>query len=48
MKERLDVLMVQKNLAQSREKAKALIMAGIVYVTVRRKTRPALHLRIRQ
>ena len=32
MKERLDVLMVQKNLAQSREKAKALIMAGIVYV----------------
>lgn len=32
MKERLDVLMVQKNLAQSREKAKALIMSGIVYV----------------
>lgn len=32
MKERLDVLMVKKNLAQSREKAKALIMAGIVYV----------------
>ena len=32
MKERLDVLMVQKNLAGSREKAKALIMSGIVYV----------------
>ena len=32
MKERLDVLMVQKNLAESREKAKALIMSGIVYV----------------
>ncbi len=32
MKERLDVLLVQRNLAQSREKAKALIMAGIVYV----------------
>ena len=32
MKERLDVLLVQKNLAESREKAKALIMSGIVYV----------------
>lgn len=32
MKERLDVLLVQRNLAESREKAKALIMAGIVYV----------------
>ena len=32
MKERLDVLLVKKNLAESREKAKALIMAGIVYV----------------
>ena len=31
-KERLDVLMVQRNLAESREKAKALIMSGIVYV----------------
>lgn len=32
MKERLDVLLVKRNLAQSREKAKALIMSGIVYV----------------
>ena len=32
MKERLDVLLVEKNLAESREKAKAVIMAGIVYV----------------
>ena len=32
MKERLDVLLVKRNLAESREKAKALIMAGIVYV----------------
>lgn len=32
MKERLDVLMVKQGLAQSREKAKALIMSGIVYV----------------
>ena len=31
-KEWLDVLMVQRNLAESREKAKALIMSGIVYV----------------
>ena len=32
MRERLDVLLVKKNLAESREKAKAVIMAGIVYV----------------
>ena len=32
MKERLDVLLVKKNLAESRERAKAVIMAGIVYV----------------
>ncbi len=32
MKERLDVLLVKQQLAQSREKAKAIIMSGIVYV----------------
>ncbi len=32
MKERLDVLLVNRNLAVSREKAKAIIMSGIVYV----------------
>ena len=32
MKTRLDVLLVNKNLAPSREKAKAYIMSGIVYV----------------
>ena len=32
MKERLDVLLVKRNLADSREMAKALIMSGIVYV----------------
>lgn len=32
MKERLDVLLVQRQLAPSREKAKAIIMSGIVYV----------------
>ena len=32
MKERLDVLLVNRNLAESREKAKDIIMSGIVYV----------------
>lgn len=32
MKTRLDVLLVDKGFAQSREKAKAIIMSGIVYV----------------
>lgn len=32
MKERLDVLLVQRGLAPSREKAKAIIMSGIVFV----------------
>ncbi len=32
MKERLDVLLVNQGLAASREKAKAIIMSGIVYV----------------
>ena len=36
MKERLDVLMVSLGLAQSREKAKAMIMAGSVYVNGQR------------
>ena len=32
MKKRLDILLVEKGLAPSREKAKAIIMSGIVYV----------------
>ena len=32
MKQRLDMILVQKGLAPSREKAKAMIMSGIVYV----------------
>ena len=32
MKERLDVLLVKKGLASSREKAKVIIMSGQVYV----------------
>lgn len=37
MKERLDVLLVNRNLAPSREKAKAIIMAGNVYVDGQRE-----------
>lgn len=37
MKERLDVLLVKKGLADSREKAKAIIMSGIVYVDDRKE-----------
>lgn len=36
-KERLDVLLVQRNLAASREKARAVIMSGIVYVDGQRE-----------
>ena len=32
MKQRLDMIIVQKGLAPSREMAKAMIMSGIVYV----------------
>ena len=32
MKERLDILLVKRNLAASREKAKAIIMSGSVFV----------------
>lgn len=37
MKERLDVLIVNKGLAASREKAKAIIMSGIVFVDGQRE-----------
>lgn len=37
MKERLDVLLVKRNLAESREKAKAIIMAGNVFVEGQRE-----------
>ncbi len=37
MKERLDVLMVNRNLAESREKAKAIIMSGNVFVDGQRE-----------
>ena len=37
MKERLDVLLVKRNLASSREKAKAIIMSGNVFVDGQRE-----------
>lgn len=37
MKERLDILLVNRNLAESREKAKAIIMAGNVFVDGQRE-----------
>lgn len=37
MKERLDVLLVKNNLAASREKAKAMIMSGVVFVNGERE-----------
>ena len=37
MKERLDVLLVKRGLAPSREKAKTIIMSGIVFVDNQRE-----------
>ena len=37
MKERLDVLLVQQGYAPSREKAKAIIMSGSVFVNGQRE-----------
>ena len=37
MKERLDILLVQRGLAPSREKAKAMIMEGNVFVSGQRE-----------
>ena len=39
MKTRLDVLLVERGLAESREKAKAIIMAGEVFVDGQRQGR---------
>ncbi len=40
MKERLDILVVSKGIAPSREKAKALIMAGQIFVDNEREDKP--------
>ncbi len=41
-KERLDVLIVQRQLAESRERAKAYIMAGVVYVDGQKEDKAGL------
>lgn len=43
-KERLDVLLVQRNLAETREKAKRLVMAGLVYSETERLDKPGVKL----
>lgn len=40
MKERLDVLLVQQGLAETREKAKRMVMAGLVYANEERYEKP--------
>ena len=42
MKERLDVMLVNRGLATSREKAKAIIMSGIVFVDGQREDKAGL------
>ena len=39
-KQRIDVLMFEKGLAESREKAKSLIMAGVVYIDEQKVDKP--------
>ena len=40
LKKRIDILVCEKGLAESREKAKALIMAGLVYVNNQKFDKP--------
>ena len=44
-KERLDVLIAQRELAPSREKAKAYIMAGVVYVNGQKEDKPGFQVK---
>src|SRR5690625_965276 len=41
-KERLDVLLVKRNLIETREKAKRVIMAGLVYSNNNRLDKPGM------
>ncbi len=43
MKKRLDVLVFEKGLAESREKAKVLIMEGLVYVDNQKSDKPGMN-----
>ena len=40
MKKRLDVFLTEKGLSESREKAKAMIMAGLVFVNSQKQDKP--------
>ena len=40
MKKRLDVLLTEQGFAESREKAKTIIMSGIVYVNNQKEDKP--------
>lgn len=44
-KERLDVLITEQGLAESRERAKAYIMAGVVYVDGQKEDKPGLQVK---
>ncbi len=46
MKERLDIILVSKGLAESREKAKALIMAGLVFVNGERQDKAGTNISV--
>ncbi|OON94637.1 MAG: rRNA methyltransferase [Candidatus Epulonipiscioides saccharophilum] len=46
LKERLDILITQRALAESREKAKAYIMAGVVYVDGQKEDKAGLKVKI--
>ncbi|MGL6175348.1 MAG: TlyA family RNA methyltransferase [Cellulosilyticaceae bacterium] len=45
-KERLDILIAQRGLAESRERAKAYIMAGVVYVDGQKEDKPGLKVKV--
>ena len=44
MKKRLDSLLVEKNLVTGRDKAKAVIMAGLVYVNQQKADKPGIEI----
>ena len=47
MKTRLDVLLVERGLAESREKAKAIIMSGNVFVDGEREDKAGAYISVK-
>ena len=47
VKKRLDVLLTEQGYADTRSKAQAIIMSGLVYVNGRRRTSPEFPMRKR-